>query len=116
MTTGRARLSQDNIQWCSRCRQTPFRPLMAALAATGRKETNPRPESEGRHEIRLPRTDLPLTDSPGSTGTNGRARTPTVACAERAGRKKRVASAFRLTRRTCPSRTCQHRQLPVGFP
>ena len=27
----------------------------------------------GRHQIRLPRTDLPLTDSPGSTGTNGRA-------------------------------------------
>ena len=47
----------------------PFRPLMTALAANGRKETNPRPESARHHQIRLPRTDLPLMDSPGSTGT-----------------------------------------------
>ena len=83
MTTGRARLSQDNIQWCSRCRQTPFRPLMTALAANGRKQ-QPTAGVSGASSDPAAQNRPASDGQPRQHWDQGRAWTSAVACVERA--------------------------------
>ena len=64
--------SEDYIPWFEMSTDT----VWASSCGEWSRAPDPRPwawQSVRRHQIRLPRTDLPPTDNPGSTGTNDRA-------------------------------------------